>query len=383
MATQDKPLIYIGYNRKDQKWLEYVQSYLDPAAQAAGAEVWIDTKVSAGDNLRSALEDRLQRCVAYVLLVSPNAMASQFIDSEIEVIRTRERDGENVRLFPILLTPTSDVALAKIGDKRWRPDRSLSTFQPAQRNQQMAAIAAEIIVIVTQRPAPTNTKTQSAPPPGTPAATSAPAAERRAPHVVISWIGTLDGRSEQEAYLNRKSLMFLSRASISVASGGQARDVVPGDIIVLPTLAARPIASALPFDTVQSIQSALRERGFGPEAIDGTWGPATAQALTKFQASSNLAADGMPGPQTLQALLGTYPSIVESRTLVAVIGSDVPIVLSARPDQPAVPAAILAEIPDIFPSGEDVIPLKEGSTCRSTRLRSRRSFRTKNARPMR
>jgi TIR domain len=136
MATQDRPLIYIGYSRKDQEWLQYVQSYLEPAAEKAGVEVWIDILTPGGVDWLAALNERLQRCDAYVLLVSPDAMASEHVTREIEIIRKREQDGENVRLFPILMTETPEVTRVRIRNKRWRPDRPLSNLRPLSATEQ-------------------------------------------------------------------------------------------------------------------------------------------------------------------------------------------------------------------------------------------------------
>ena len=56
-------------------------------------------------------------------------------------------------------------------------------------------------------------------------------------------------------------------------------------------------------DAVSAAQTALNKFGYGL-AVDGEFGPATASAVTDFQSTKGLSADGVVGPQTWQSLLG-------------------------------------------------------------------------------
>ncbi len=53
---------------------------------------------------------------------------------------------------------------------------------------------------------------------------------------------------------------------------------------------------------VRELQARLQELSFDPGAVDGIFGPATSAAVMAFQKSRNLVADGVVGPQTVQAL---------------------------------------------------------------------------------
>ena len=54
---------------------------------------------------------------------------------------------------------------------------------------------------------------------------------------------------------------------------------------------------------VLRLQKALGDHGFSPGLADGEFGQGTAAAVTAFQRSENLLADGVAGPRT-QAALG-------------------------------------------------------------------------------
>lgn len=54
--------------------------------------------------------------------------------------------------------------------------------------------------------------------------------------------------------------------------------------------------------SVVALQTALRDKGFSPSVIDGSFGPATEAAVLAFQRSEGLLADGVVGPRTAAAL---------------------------------------------------------------------------------
>lgn len=55
-------------------------------------------------------------------------------------------------------------------------------------------------------------------------------------------------------------------------------------------------------EAVRNVQARLRSLGFYREGIDGVWGPATQEALQRFQQGRGLQANGQINPATLSAL---------------------------------------------------------------------------------
>jgi hypothetical protein len=73
-----------------------------------------------------------------------------------------------------------------------------------------------------------------------------------------------------------------------------------------PSVAALPTTTLKPGDTgaqVRALQRALKSLGYPVGTIDGQYGPATKTAVAAFQHSANLTADGVFGPNTLNALI--------------------------------------------------------------------------------
>lgn len=58
-----------------------------------------------------------------------------------------------------------------------------------------------------------------------------------------------------------------------------------------------------------AIQTALRDLGFDPGAIDGIPGRRTIRAVKQAQAGAGLTVDGIVGPRTLELLLGHVPAV--------------------------------------------------------------------------
>lgn len=71
-------------------------------------------------------------------------------------------------------------------------------------------------------------------------------------------------------------------------------------VTVLPTTTLKPGDSGA---QVRALQRALKSLGYPVGAVDGQYGPSTKTAVAAFQHASGLAADGVFGPNTLNALI--------------------------------------------------------------------------------
>ena len=74
---------------------------------------------------------------------------------------------------------------------------------------------------------------------------------------------------------------------------------------VTPSAAPAPTTTLKPGDQgaqVKVLQRALARLGYASGAVDGDYGPATQNAVKRFQTASKLDADGVLGPKTLAAL---------------------------------------------------------------------------------
>ncbi|GJD66713.1 PfkB family carbohydrate kinase [Methylobacterium frigidaeris] len=163
---KQKPLVFISYSHKDEpeklsegevKWLSFVQTFLGPAEKNDTLELWIDRHMLGGADWDPEIEMKLRLCQVFILLVSSNSMASDYIvGKEIAIIRERQRLGEPVYFYPILITPTPKAGLDKVRDKNLRPldGRPLSSLSYSDRCQAMSDAADEIEAVVLALPQP-------------------------------------------------------------------------------------------------------------------------------------------------------------------------------------------------------------------------------------
>ena len=153
-----KPLIFISYAHADEpekprgeeiQWRSFVMKFLRPAVRSGAFAMWVDRQMPGGTEWDSEIERHLRDCDIFILLVSANSMASDYIiDKELEIARQRKAKGE-IEIYPLLIEPTPKAGLDRVRDFNLRP-RDAKPFQSyslAERNQHMSDAADEIAAI--------------------------------------------------------------------------------------------------------------------------------------------------------------------------------------------------------------------------------------------
>ncbi|UFS72501.1 toll/interleukin-1 receptor domain-containing protein [Geomonas sp. RF6] len=97
------PKVFISFAHKDDEWGKALKSALDTLDVPSRT----DQDIRAGEDWMFQIESALDSSSVFVLLISPDFMASEWAMFEIGVALGRSRESE-VKILPVLLKP-SDV----------------------------------------------------------------------------------------------------------------------------------------------------------------------------------------------------------------------------------------------------------------------------------
>src|ERR1051325_8301709 len=94
--------IFVSHSHADREFARRLAAEL----RAAGVTVWIDEAfVSPGDPLRDHLQRGLAEADCFGIVLSPDAIASEWVQYELNLVLELESRGITKRLIPLLLHP--------------------------------------------------------------------------------------------------------------------------------------------------------------------------------------------------------------------------------------------------------------------------------------
>lgn len=121
-----QPYVFISYSHAEPD-AEYVER-LAAQLTAAGVPVWYDRHLGSGDRWDSDLRARVDACAALVVVMSPAAEASPWVQLEVGRARHRRRP-----VHPILLSGTGFARLADIHYESVPPGETLPSTAFVER----------------------------------------------------------------------------------------------------------------------------------------------------------------------------------------------------------------------------------------------------------
>jgi hypothetical protein len=101
--------IFISYSHKDNKYVHRLGKDLEKA----GFDVWVDDRIDYGSEWPNEIQQRVDNCDAFILLMSSNSFASKWVQNELHRAVRKEKP-----MFPLLLE----------GDEPWLSVESTQIF---------------------------------------------------------------------------------------------------------------------------------------------------------------------------------------------------------------------------------------------------------------
>lgn len=96
-----QPRIFVSHSHKDE---DFTQRLVDDLHEA-GAEVWVDVAGITHGNFMQRIDEALEHCDWLVLVLTPNALASQYVKDEVYAALHRVKQGYMRDVIPMLAAP--------------------------------------------------------------------------------------------------------------------------------------------------------------------------------------------------------------------------------------------------------------------------------------
>jgi hypothetical protein len=115
-TTRPVKSIFVSYSHIDLAFLERLRIHLKPFEKKGQIDLWVDTKIKAGEKWKEKISAALDTSVIAILLISADFLASDFIvDNELPpLLKAAEENGKVI--LPLIVKPcrfTSDENLSK------------------------------------------------------------------------------------------------------------------------------------------------------------------------------------------------------------------------------------------------------------------------------
>jgi hypothetical protein len=138
--------VFVSYSSVDKAWLERLNVSLSALERFAGIKAWSDTTILAGKNWDDEIDNALSSTKIAVFLVTPDFLASKFIQENEMNYFFDVNKREKVPIVWIAvsacnyeITPLKDIQCAN------DPAKPLDSITPAEQNMEIAKVCRKIL----------------------------------------------------------------------------------------------------------------------------------------------------------------------------------------------------------------------------------------------
>ncbi|MEO0974296.1 MAG: toll/interleukin-1 receptor domain-containing protein, partial [Pseudomonadota bacterium] len=96
--------VFVSYSHSDRPWLARLQVHLKPLVRDGSVDLWDDMRIGAGADWKGEIDQALAAAQVAVLLVSPDFLASDFVqDHEIPPL-LEAASQRGCRILPVIVS---------------------------------------------------------------------------------------------------------------------------------------------------------------------------------------------------------------------------------------------------------------------------------------
>ena len=139
--------LFISYSHRDLKWLEQLRTHLKPLERNYNLKRWDDSRIKPGDKWLVEIEQALARAAVALLLVSPDFVASDFIDRKEMPSLLDAAQNQGLAILWVPLRPISLKMFPQIEQYQalFSPDRTLADMTDVEQDRTLAKISETIL----------------------------------------------------------------------------------------------------------------------------------------------------------------------------------------------------------------------------------------------
>jgi formylglycine-generating enzyme required for sulfatase activity len=139
--------LFISYSHRDLKWLEQLRTHLKPLERNYNLVRWDDSRIKPGDKWLVEIEQALARAAVALLLVSPDFVASDFIDRKEMPSLLDAAQIQGLAILWVPLRPISLKLFPQIEQYQalFSPDRTLADMTDVEQDRTLAKISETIL----------------------------------------------------------------------------------------------------------------------------------------------------------------------------------------------------------------------------------------------
>ena len=139
--------LFISYSHRDLKWLDQLRTHFKPLERNYNLERWDDSRIKPGDKWLAEIEQALARAAVALLLVSPDFVASDFIDRKEMPSLLDAAQNQGLAILWVPLRPISLKLFPQIEQYQavFSPDRTLADMTAVEQDRTLAKVSKTIL----------------------------------------------------------------------------------------------------------------------------------------------------------------------------------------------------------------------------------------------